>query len=95
MYKKAVDIYFDMSVKDILVDFLLSNGHDDFYFFVCSKYSAASFLASAKEQVTGRKEYGLFRLFLEEKEAILLSEKIKIELNENSIRIFKYEISEI
>jgi hypothetical protein len=95
MYKKAIDIYFDMSVKDILVDFLLSNGHDDFYFFVCSKYSTNSFLTSVKEQVTGRKEYGLFRLFLEEKAAHLLSDKIKTELNEKSIKIFSYETSEI
>lgn len=95
MYKKAVDIYFDISIKDELVDFLLASGHDDFYFFACSKYSAASFLVSAKEQVTGRKEYGLFRLFLEENETFLLSGKIKTELNEKSIKIFSYKTSEI
>lgn len=61
---KMLDIYFTMENKDLLVDFLLEKGYDDFYFFTCSRYSAESFLISAQEQVSARRAFGLFRIFI-------------------------------
>lgn len=95
MSLKRMDIYFEMGIKDALVDFLLARGHDDFYFIRCSRYSAEAFLISAQEQVSARREFGLFRLFLDEERAKGLSAKIKEKLQDKSIKIFASDIREL
>ncbi|MDD2369688.1 MAG: DUF3240 family protein [Sulfuricurvum sp.] len=84
----SMDIYFEIANKDTLVDLLLEEGYDDFYFFPCKRYSAGAFLISAEEQVSARRDFGLFRLFLHDTEAIVLSAAIKRELKDKTIKIF-------
>lgn len=92
---KGLDIYFEMGIKDTLVDFLLAQGYDDFYFFRCNRYSAGAFLVSAEEQVSARREFGLFRLILEPLKAKNLADSIKIELREKNIRLLMHDIEEL
>ena len=84
----SMDIYFEIANKDTLVDLLLEEGYDDFYFFSCKRYSAGAFLISAEEQVSARRDFGLFRLFLHDTEALVLSAAIKRELKDKTIKIF-------
>lgn len=87
---ELIEIYADEQYKDGLVDMLLEDGFDDFYYFSCHKYGATSMLLSEKEQVSGRKDFGLFRLFLDESVAILVIEKLKERFSEDKIRIISY-----
>ncbi|MDD2829621.1 MAG: DUF3240 family protein [Sulfuricurvum sp.] len=91
----SMDIYFEVANKDILVDLLLEEGYDDFYFFPSKRYSAGAFLISAEEQVSARRDFGLFRLFLHETEAIVLSAAIKRELKDKTIKIFMTGVKEL
>ncbi|MFA5216598.1 DUF3240 domain-containing protein [Sulfuricurvum sp.] len=95
MSLKGMDIYFEMENKDTLVDFLLAKGYDDFYFFRCSHYGAGAFLISPEEQVSARREFGLFRLFAEKEEIPPLAQAIKGELKGKTLKIFSYEVNEI
>lgn len=95
MSLKGMDIYFEMENKDTLVDFLLAKGYDDFYFFRCSHYGAGAFLISPEEQVSARREFGLFRLFVNIEETTPLSLAIKHELRGKTVKIFSYEVNEI
>lgn len=95
MLLSGMDIYFEIANKDILVDLLLEEGYDDFYFFPCKRYGAGDFLVSAEEQVSARRDFGLFRLFLHEAEAVVLSAAIKEELKDKTIKIFLREVKEL
>ncbi|MBB1094583.1 DUF3240 family protein [Rhodopseudomonas palustris] len=95
MSLNGMDIYFEISNKDILVDFLLAEGYNDFYYFPCKRYGAGAFLVSAQEQVSARAEFGLFRLFLEHENAIILAESIKNQLIGKTIRMYTYGVSEL
>lgn len=92
---RAIEIYGSIASKDIIVDFLLSQGQSDFYFFTCSHYGTGAFLLSAEEQVSARAKYGVFRLFLEEEESILFSETIKGYLKDKTIKIMSYDVKEL
>jgi len=95
MSLKGMEIYFEMGSKDTLVDFLLAKGYDDFYFFPCSHYGAGAFLISAEEQVSARREFGLFRLFVKSEEITALSSAIKAEVKDKAIKMFTYEVGEL
>lgn len=95
MSLSGMDIYFEIANKDTLVDLLLEEGYDDFYFFPCKRYSAGAFLISAEEQVSARRDFGLFRLFMHETEAIVLSAAIKRELKDKTIKIFLSGVKEL
>lgn len=75
--KFLVEIYADLKLKDSIVDELFEQGFDDFYFFECYQYATTSLLLSEKEQVSGRKDYSLFRLYLDREVAKSLTQKIK------------------
>lgn len=90
-----MEIYFEMGHKDALVDFLLAKGYDDFYFFPCSRYGAGAFLTSVQEQVSARREFGMFRLFVENETIADLSLAIKSTLKDDTIKIMMYEVNEI
>lgn len=90
-----MNIYFEIANKDILVDLLLEEGYDDFYFFPCKRYSAGAFLVSTEEQVSARRDFGLFRLLMEKAEAIVLASAIKEELKDKTIKIFIDEVKEL
>ena len=95
MNLNRMDIYFDIANKNTLVDLLLEEGYDDFYFFPCKRYSAGAFLMRIEEQVSARREFGLFHLFLQPSEAIVLAQAIKEELKDKTIKIFVNEIREL
>lgn len=92
---KCLDIYFEIGTKDILADFLLASGYNDFYFFRCDRYSVGAFLISAEEQVSARREFGLFRLFLDSLKAQSLADILKTELRSKSIKLFAYDFLEM
>jgi len=95
MNHKQLNIYFEMGIKDTLVDLLLAQEHDDFYFSPCKRYGAGAFLVSAEEQVSARREFGLFQLFLTEEELITLSTQIKEKLKDKTIRLFTSDVTEL
>lgn len=95
MSAKGMDIYFEIGHKDALVDFLLAKGYDDLYFFPCSRYGAGTFLISIQEQVSARRKFGMFRLFVEGETIRPLSSAIKSALKDETIKIVTYEVNEI
>ncbi len=95
MSLNRMDIYFEIANKDTLVDLLLEEGYDDFYFLPCKRYSAGAFLMHIEEQVSARREFGLFHLFLQSAEAIVLAQAIKEELKDKTIKIFINETKEL
>jgi hypothetical protein len=95
MSPNTIDIYFEINHKDTLVDFLLSQGYNDFYFFSCNRYGAGAFLKSAHEQVSARADFGVFKLFLNQENIISLSSSIKQELHGKNIKMYTYGVSEL
>lgn len=95
MSLNRMDIYFEIANKDLLVDLLLEEGYDDFYFFPCKRYGAGAFLVSTEGQVSARRDFGLFRLVLQNAEAIVLASAIKKELKDKTIKIFIDEVKEL
>lgn len=84
-----IEIYFKDTLQDSIVDFLLSNGYGDFFYVPCSKYtSSCSLLQSALEQVSGRQEFGLFRIFTGESEGQIIIDKLKEDFRGQDLRIF-------
>ncbi len=92
---KMLDIYFTMENKDLLVDFLLEKGYDDFYFFTCSRYSAESFLISAQEQVSARRAFGLFRIFILPNDVESLAQSIRESIRDKNIKIYMHDVREL
>lgn len=89
MQTLVLTIYFKDNLKDSLVDMLLEDGFDDFFYHQCSKYASTSLLTSPKEQVSGRQEYGVFEISLSEDNAKFLVNKILQAFGRDDIRIFK------
>ncbi|MDP3266293.1 MAG: DUF3240 family protein [Sulfuricurvum sp.] len=95
MSLNAMDIYFEITHKDTLVDFLLAEGYNDFYFFACNRYGVGAFLISAKEQVSARADFGVFKLFLVQENIMSLSSSIKQNLHGKNIKMYTYGVSEL
>ncbi|PAF47700.1 hypothetical protein BKH41_07375 [Helicobacter sp. 12S02232-10] len=85
-----LEIYADTKLKDGIVDRLLEDGFDDFYYFECYKYAATSLLLSEKEQVSGRKDYGLFKMFVADAVGLSLAERIYELFGKTEVRILFY-----
>lgn len=92
---KAIEIYCAIASKDTIVDFLLLQEQNDFYFFTCSRYGAGGFLVSAEEQVSARAKFGVFRLFMEQEMAEKLAVLLKGHLKDKTIKIVVYDCKEI
>ena len=60
MNLKGLDIYFELESKTCWLIFTLKGMM--IFIFPCSRYSAGALLINAQEQVSARREYGLFRL---------------------------------
>ena len=88
MQELSIDIYFKDTLKDSIVDMLLEDGYDDFFYIHCSKYASSSLLQSATEQVSGRQEYGLFRMFLDEEKAQFIVNKLLQAFGKDDMRIY-------
>lgn len=90
MQELSIDIYFKNTLKDSIVDMLLEDGYDDFFYIHCSKYASSSLLQSAAEQVSGKQEYGLFRIFLDEEKAQFITNKLLQAFGKDDMRIYTY-----
>jgi len=95
MSLNTLDIYFEIANKDLLVDLLLEEGYNDFYFFPCKRYVAEALLINSQEQVSARRDFGLFRLMIHDTEAVVLANAIKAEFKDKTIKIFISEIREL
>ncbi len=95
MNTKCIEIYFSIASKDALVDFMLSEGYEDLYFSICSHYGAGALLSSAEEQVSARREFGMFKLFLPHDEASSFAFTLRARMQDKSIRIISYDIGEL
>lgn len=90
-----VDIYFKVELKDAMVDMLLEDGYDDFFYISCEKYASSSLLKSAAEQVSGRQEYGIFRILLTEEKAYFIINKLFQAFGKDDIRIYTHTLTSI
>lgn len=89
----SIDIYFKATLKDSIVDMLLEDGYDDFFYIECAKYASSSLLQSAAEQVSGRQEYGLFRIFLNEQKAHFIINKLLQAFGKTDMRIYTHTVA--
>ncbi|WP_334095437.1 DUF3240 family protein [Helicobacter typhlonius] len=89
----SVDIYCKKELKDSIVDMLLEDGYDDFFYIQCEKYASSSFLKSTIEQVSGRQEYGLFRMFLSDQQgARSVINKLFQAFGTDNVRIYTHSV---
>lgn len=95
MEQLSVDIYFKATLKDAIVDMLLEDGYNDFFYIRCAKYASISLLKSATEQVSGRQEYGLFRLFLDEQDTQFVVNKLLQAFGKTDLKIFTHYVKPI
>lgn len=86
-----LDIYMRFEIKDNVIDVLLANGYDDFFFIEAKKYAAKNMLLSDEEQVSGRQNYAFIKLYLNETAADMLASLIKSKFND--VRVFAVECS--
>lgn len=93
MQELSIDIYFKDTLKDSIVDMLLEDGYDDFFYIHCSKYASSSLLQSAAEQVSGRQEYGLFKMVLEPERAQVIIHKLLQAFGRDDMRIYTSTIT--
>ncbi|OOQ34124.1 hypothetical protein B0X53_07305 [Helicobacter pylori] len=54
----------------------------------CYKYAASSLLLSQKEQVSGRKDYAKFKLFLSDEIALSLAKDLKNQFASKDMKLF-------
>ncbi len=92
---KTIEIYCPIASKDAVVDLLLAQEKNDFYFFPCSRYGSSAFLISAEEQVSARSQFGMFRLISDDTQALTLAEMLKAHLKDKTIKIVSYDIREL
>ena len=85
----VLEIYFRFNLKDSIVDMLLDDGFDDFFYHRCSKYASSSMLHSSMEQVSGRQDYGMFKIALSEDNAKFLANKLLQAFGTDDVKIFK------
>ncbi|PAU99615.1 hypothetical protein B9T66_06710 [Helicobacter sp. TUL] len=88
----VLEIYFRFNLKDSIVDMLLDDGFDDFFYHRCSKYASSSMLHSSMEQVSGRQDYGMFKISLSEDSAKFLANKLLQAFGTDDIKIFKSDM---
>lgn len=88
-----VSIYFKIEYKDMIVNTLLNDGYDDFYFFECNKYSS-KLLKSAKEKVTGRIDFGKFELILKDEDKDGIINKLYVMIGKKELNIFIRNLEE-
>lgn len=88
----VLEIYFRFNLKDSIVDILLDDGFDDFFYHRCSKYASSSMLHSSMEQVSGRQDYGMFKISLSEDNAKFLANKLLQAFGTDDIKIFKSDM---
>lgn len=88
-----ISIYCKSNYKDIVVDTLLSDGFDDFYFFECKKYSS-KLLRSSKEMLTGRVDFNKFELLTQDSSKDRIINKLYAMIEKGEINIYIRELME-
>ncbi|STQ86712.1 DUF3240 domain-containing protein [Helicobacter muridarum] len=78
----VLDIYVRYEIKDNVIDFLLHNGYYDFFFLEAKKYAAKNMLLNDEEQVTGRQNYALIKIYLDENTSNSLAKLIEDTFND-------------
>ncbi|RDU65555.1 DUF3240 family protein [Helicobacter sp. MIT 14-3879] len=89
-----ISIYFKSNYKDVIVDTLLSEGFDNFYFFECKKYSSR-LLKSTKEMVTGRVDFAKFELFVKNENKDRIINKLYSMISKNELSIYVRDLHEV
>ncbi|WP_034571567.1 DUF3240 family protein [Helicobacter saguini] len=84
-----LDLYMRAEIKDNVIDLLLQNGYDDFFFIEAKKYAASNMLLSDEEQVSGRQNYANLRIYLNNSAANMLASLIKQSFED--VRVFGIE----
>lgn len=84
-----LDIFMRFEIKDNVIDVLLANSYDDFFFIEAKKYAAKSMLLGDEEQVSGRQNYAMIKLYLNEEEVSTLTNLIKEKFKD--VRVFATE----
>lgn len=90
---KILYIYFKDSYKDIIIDCLLDDEFDNFYYFQCKQYST-KLLQSAKEKVTGRIDYGKIEILVNDDNKDRIINKLYTMFGKEYLKIFEYDIVE-
>ena len=83
-----LEIYAEVRLKDDIVDMLLERRLNDFFYFVCDKYASRTLLQTSREQVSGRKEYGVFRVFVDYDSADELSRTMYKKYQREGVRCY-------
>ncbi|CBG40023.1 DUF3240 family protein [Helicobacter mustelae] len=63
-----LEIYVEAELKNKVVDLFLEKGLDNFFCLNVQRYAAKNLLVSQMEQVSGRKEYVMFKVFAKKKQ---------------------------
>ena len=87
----VLEIYAETRLKDDIIDILLERRLNDFFYFVCDKYAARTLLQTTREQVSGRKEYGVFKLFVDYDTADELSHIMYKEYERDGVRCYLFD----
>ena len=90
---KILYIYFKDSYKDMIVDCLLNDEFDDFYYFECKQYST-KMLQSAKERVTGRIDYGKIEVKISNNQERIIN-KLFAMIGKEHLKIFIHNAWEV
>ena len=91
---KILYIYFKDNYKDMIVDCLLNDEFDDFYYFQCKQYST-KMLKSTKERVTGRIDYGKIEVRVNSNNQEKIINKLFAMIGREHLKIFTRLIGDI
>ena len=90
---KILCIYFRDEYKDIIIDCLLEDKFDVFYYFPCKQYNT-KLLQSAKEKVTGRIDYGKIEVMINDDNKDRIINKLYAMFGKDYLKIFIYDALE-
>ena len=90
---KILYIYFRDDYKDTIVDCLLEDEFDIFYYFPCKQYNTKS-LQSTKERVTGRIDYGKIEIIVNDDNKDRIINKLYAMFGKEYLKIFIYDALE-
>lgn len=84
---EILNIYFKIEYKDMIVDSLLDDEFDNFYYFDCKKYDTKRLL-TAKEKVTGRIDYGKLEVLVDSYNKDRLTNKLYSMIGKTDLKIY-------
>lgn len=90
---KILCVYFRDDYKDIIVDCLLEDELDVFYYFPCKQYST-TLLQSAKEKVTGRIDFGKIEVIVNDENKDRIVNKLYAMFGKKYLKMFIYDALE-